>query len=124
MDFSPSPKVVELQSRVMDFVRNNVIDAEVAFKKEMNALRAAGNPWQPTQTMETLKEKAKAAGLWNKPIVTRVEPLRVFYPAETYHQDFMLKNPTHPYIVRWDAPKVAALAKLYPGYYKRGFTPN
>jgi acyl-CoA dehydrogenase len=65
MDFSPSPKVVELQSRVMDFVRANVIDAEVAFKKEMNALRTAGNPWQPTQTMETLKEKAKAAGLWN-----------------------------------------------------------
>jgi acyl-CoA dehydrogenase len=65
MDFSPTPKVVELQARVMDFVRNNVIDAESAFKKEMNALRAAGNPWQPTQTMETLKEKAKAAGLWN-----------------------------------------------------------
>jgi acyl-CoA dehydrogenase len=65
MDFSPSPKVVELQSRVMDFVRSNVVDAEAAFKTEMNALRAAGNPWQPTQTMETLKEKAKAAGLWN-----------------------------------------------------------
>jgi acyl-CoA dehydrogenase len=65
MDFSPTPKVVELQARVMAFVRNNVIDAESAFKKEMNALRAAGNPWQPTQTMETLKEKAKAAGLWN-----------------------------------------------------------
>jgi len=65
MDFSHSPKVVELQSRVMDFVRENVIDAEAAFKTEMNALRAAGNPWQATQTMETLKEKAKAAGLWN-----------------------------------------------------------
>jgi acyl-CoA dehydrogenase len=65
MDFSPSPKVVELQSRVMNFVRANVIDAEAAFKTEMDALRAAGNPWQPTQTMEVLKEKAKAAGLWN-----------------------------------------------------------
>ncbi len=65
MDFSPTPKVVELQARVMDFVRKNVIDAEAAFKQEMNAFRAAGNPWQHTQTMETLKEKAKAAGLWN-----------------------------------------------------------
>src|SRR5499426_4094987 len=65
MDFSPSPKVVELQRRVMDFVQTNVIAAEAAFKKEMHALRDAGNPWQPTQTMETLKEKAKAAGLWN-----------------------------------------------------------
>jgi acyl-CoA dehydrogenase len=65
MDFSPSPKVVELQSRVMDFVRSHVIDAEVEFENEMKALRAAGNPWQPTRTMEALKEKAKAAGLWN-----------------------------------------------------------
>lgn len=66
----------------------------------------------------------RAAGLWQKPIVTKIEAYRAFYPAEAYHQDFMQKNPGHPYIQRWDAPKVAALAKLYPGYYKRGFTLN
>lgn len=66
----------------------------------------------------------RASGLWDKPIVTRIEQYRSFYPAETYHQDFMQKNPDHPYIQRWDAPKVAAFAKLYPGYYKRGFTPD
>ncbi|HEY6355379.1 MAG TPA: acyl-CoA dehydrogenase family protein [Burkholderiaceae bacterium] len=65
MDFSPSPKVVELQRRVMDFVQTHVIPAEQSFKDEMSKFRAAGNPWQHTQTMETLKEKAKAAGLWN-----------------------------------------------------------
>lgn len=64
----------------------------------------------------------RASGLWEKPIVTRIEQRRTFYPAETYHQDFMRKNPDHPYIRRWDAPKVAAFAKLYPGYYKPGFT--
>lgn len=64
----------------------------------------------------------REAGLWDRPIVTRIEPYRAFYPAEADHQDFMAKNPRHPYILRWDAPKVAALAKLYPGYYKRGFT--
>jgi peptide-methionine (S)-S-oxide reductase len=66
----------------------------------------------------------KASGLWDKPIVTRIEKYRAFYPAEKYHQDFMEKNPAHPYIARWDAPKVAALGKLYPSLYKRGFTPN
>jgi peptide-methionine (S)-S-oxide reductase len=66
----------------------------------------------------------RASGLWDKPIVTRIEQYRAFYPAEEYHQDFMAKNPRHPYIRRWDAPKVAALGKLYPGHYKRGFTPN
>ena len=65
MDFTHSPKVVELQRRVTDFVQTHVIPAEAAFKDEMAAFRAAGNPWQHTQTVETLKEKAKAAGLWN-----------------------------------------------------------
>jgi len=65
MDFSHSPKVVDLQKRVMAFVQENVIPGEKTFKDEMAAFRAAGNPWQHTQTMETLKEKAKAAGLWN-----------------------------------------------------------
>lgn len=64
----------------------------------------------------------KASGQWKRPIVTRIEKVRVFYPAEKYHQDFMAKNPDHPYIRRWDAPKVAALGKLYPNYFKRGFT--
>ena len=60
MDFSLSPKVVDLQKRVMAFVQEHVIPGEQTFKEEMAAFRAAGNPWQHTRTMETLKEKAKA----------------------------------------------------------------
>lgn len=66
----------------------------------------------------------KAAKLWNRPIVTRIEPARGFYPAEAHHQDFMKNNPTYPYIVHWDAPKVAALKRLYPAVYKPAFTPG
>jgi acyl-CoA dehydrogenase len=65
MDFSHTPKVVALQERVMAFVREHVQPAEAEFTAEMQGFRAAGNPWQPTQTVERLKEKAKAAGLWN-----------------------------------------------------------
>jgi acyl-CoA dehydrogenase len=65
LDFSHSPKVLALQERVMAFVREHVIAAETEFKVEMEAFRAAGNPWQPTQTVERLKARAKAAGLWN-----------------------------------------------------------
>ena len=61
------------------------------------------------------------AGLWAKPIVTRIEPYKAFYPAEGYHQDFMAKNPRHGYIRRWDAPKVAALKTLYPDHYRATF---
>ena len=63
----------------------------------------------------------RAAKLWKRPIVTKIERNRGFYPAERYHQDFMLKNPEHPYIVRWDAPKVAALRKMYPGVFRAAF---
>jgi peptide-methionine (S)-S-oxide reductase len=48
-----------------------------------------------------------------KPIATRIEQGR-FYPAEAYHQDFFNRNPTHPYIVTWDKPKVAAFRAGFP----------
>lgn len=57
------------------------------------------------------------ARYWRKPIVTKIEPYS-FYPAETYHQDFMVKNPTHPYITAWDKPKVANLKRLFPDRYR------
>ena len=49
-----------------------------------------------------------------KPVVVPVENYKRFYRAEPRHQDFMRRNPTNPYIVRWDAPKLAALRRLYP----------
>jgi peptide-methionine (S)-S-oxide reductase len=61
------------------------------------------------------------SGLWAKPIVTKLEPYKAFYAAEAYHQDFMLANPRHGYILRWDAPKVAALKRMYPGFYRASF---
>jgi peptide-methionine (S)-S-oxide reductase len=54
---------------------------------------------------------------WGGKIVTKIES-GTFYPAETYHQNFMAKNPSHPYIRAHDAPKVAALRRIFPGSYK------
>lgn len=58
------------------------------------------------------------AGVYGRPIVTRLEGRTTFYPAEAYHQEFMRKNPGHPYIVQWDAPKVAALKARFGSFYK------
>lgn len=66
----------------------------------------------------------KRLDLWKKPIVTAVEPYKVFYPAEGYHQDFMANNPDHGYIRRWDKPKVDALKRMFPDLYKPTFTRN
>lgn len=49
-----------------------------------------------------------------KPIIVPVESYKRFYPAEANHQDFMRRNPSNGYIVRWDAPKLAALKRLFP----------
>ena len=65
-----------------------------------------------------------ASGLWHQKIATRIEPYRTFYAAEKYHQDFMARHPTHPYIAYWDAPKVAALQRQFPTLYKPDFTRN
>jgi peptide-methionine (S)-S-oxide reductase len=61
------------------------------------------------------------SNVWGAPVVTAIEPYKAFYEAEGYHQDFMLKNPGHGYIVRWDKPKVEALQKLYPEHYRASF---
>jgi peptide-methionine (S)-S-oxide reductase len=55
---------------------------------------------------------------WKRPIVTKVESYKAFYPAETYHQDFMQKNPRQAYIVRWDKPKLANLKRHFPAQYR------
>lgn len=59
-----------------------------------------------------------ATNLFGGPIVTTIEPFDAFYPAEQYHQDFLTLNPTWPYIVRNDLPKIAALAALFPDVYR------
>ena len=57
-------------------------------------------------------------GLFEGPIVTTIEPQKAFYAAEQYHQDFLTLNPTYPYIVVNDLPKVAALKQLFPDAYR------
>jgi len=48
--------------------------------------------------------------------VTQVVPLKAFYPAEAYHQDYAARHPDNPYIVN-DAPKVAHLRQQFPDLY-------
>jgi len=58
------------------------------------------------------------AHTFSRPIVTRVDPLHGFYPAEGYHQDYLVHNPQQPYIVYNDLPKIANLRRLLPDMYR------
>ena len=59
-----------------------------------------------------------AAGVFRKPIVTQVTPLKGFYDAESYHQDYALHNPDNPYIQVCDRPKIDALRKEFPELFQ------
>jgi peptide-methionine (S)-S-oxide reductase len=58
-----------------------------------------------------------AAKIFHKPIVTEVTPLKGFYDAESYHQDYALHNPDNPYILVCDRPKIETLKKEFPDLF-------
>lgn len=58
-----------------------------------------------------------AAKVFPRPIVTQVTPLKGFYNAEAYHQDYALHNPDNPYILVCDKPKIEALKQEFPEYF-------
>ncbi|WP_073056531.1 peptide-methionine (S)-S-oxide reductase MsrA [Kaistia soli] len=59
-----------------------------------------------------------AASVYPGKIVTEIAPLKGFYPAEAYHQDFLTLNPDYPYIVYNDLPKIENLKRLFPAVYR------
>ena len=63
-------------------------------------------------------EQLDKARAFDAPIVTKLEALKGFYPAEDYHQDFAVTRPSYPYIVFNDLPKVDNLKRMFPDYYR------
>jgi peptide-methionine (S)-S-oxide reductase len=74
----------------------------------------AGQQATAQRYIEQLNE-SKAFG---KPIVTQVTALEKFYPAEAYHQDYLARHPSQPYIVYHDLPKLEQLKHDFPTLYK------
>ena len=66
---------------------------------------------------ERFLTKLRASGAYRRPIATRIES-GAFFVAEADHQDFLRRNPRHPYIVAHDLPKLAALRRAFPGLWR------
>jgi len=64
-------------------------------------------------TAQAVVDELTAQGVFPDPIVTEIEPLDRFYPAEDYHQDYYARNPAQPYCQAVIAPKVSKLRALY-----------
>ncbi len=68
---------------------------------------------QQKTTAEQVIAELTTEKVYNNPIVTKVEPLKVFYPAEDYHKDYFKKHPKQSYCQVVIAPKIAKLQKTY-----------
>jgi len=68
---------------------------------------------------EAYVRQLDAAKIFKRSIVTKVVPLEGFYPAETYHQNFLVQHPDYPYIVYNDLPKLEHLKKEFPELLRR-----
>jgi peptide-methionine (S)-S-oxide reductase len=77
----------------------------------------AANPSQLEVAQAYLRQLSQAR-VFPQPIVTTADRLTGFYPAESYHQDFLTLNPRYPYIVINDLPKIADLKRLFPEVYR------
>lgn len=68
---------------------------------------------------EAYKKKLNAAGAFSGPIVTAIEPLKNFYPAENYHQDYYENNPNQPYCQLVIRPKLEKFRKVFKEELKK-----
>ncbi len=64
-------------------------------------------------------DQLSQAKIFDQPIATKLTNLTKFYPAEDYHQDFMVQNPNYPYILVHDRPKIDQLQRDFPELVKR-----
>jgi peptide-methionine (S)-S-oxide reductase len=82
--------------------------------------RSAIFPTSPAQaaTAQAYIAQLGAARVFRSAIVTKIETGKTFYPAESYHQDFLTRHPTHPYIVYNDLPKIDDLKRIFAEEYR------
>lgn len=82
--------------------------------------RSAIFPTTPEQARiaKAYIDQLNKAGVFGEAIVTRIEPGKSFYPAETYHQNFLTTHPTYPYIAINDMPKLDDLKRMFPQDYR------
>lgn len=108
-------RLLQVFFSVMDPTTRNAQgpDSGSQYRSEIFAADAAQE-----NTVQAYIAELTKAHVFTAPIVTRVSRLRGFYKAESYHQDYLLKHPSAPYIVYNDLPKIEKLKAFYPDLYR------
>jgi peptide-methionine (S)-S-oxide reductase len=117
-----NPKVVSYGRLLQVFfsVSHDPTEVDRQGPDEGSSYRTAIFPQSPVQaaTARAYIAQLDAAHIFPRAIATKVEAFKGFFAAEGYHQNYLVLNPTQPYIVANDLPKVAALKRVWPQYWQ------
>ncbi len=112
MQFEYTPKVKEMQAKLLAFFDQYIYPNEKRFHEEINANRQAGNAWVPSKLIEELKPKAREAGLWN-----------LFLPRSPRAPQACRTSNTRPCAKSWAGcpgrPKSSTAPRPTPATWKR-----
>ncbi len=116
------PRVVSYGQILRIYVSVATDPTELNYQGPDQGTQYRSEIWYGTDDQQQAIAKAylaqlTAAKTYPAPIVTRLDPVQPFYPAEAYHQDFLTLHPDNPYIAYNDLPKVQALQAQYPQFY-------
>ena len=117
--YDPSKVTLEQILKVYFSVAHNPTELNHQGADEGTQYRSAifyATPQQKKMAEEYIAQLEKQK-VFSAPIVTKLEPLKAFYPAEEYHQDYLKQHPDNPYIIINDHPKIDHLAKEFPELY-------
>jgi len=112
----PLAKILEIYFKTHDPTQLNRQGADIG--EQYRTVIFYKNETQKKVASE-VKEMLGKAGIWRDPIVTTIEPLKNFYKAENYHQDYFENNPKQPYCQMVVNPKVEKFEKLFKDYLKK-----
>ena len=106
--------------RIFFSVAHNPTELNYQGPDHGNQYRSAVFPVNPDQrsVAQAYIAQLDKAHVFAEPVVTRVEDFKGFYPAESYHQNYLVLHPDSPYIVFNDLPKVKDLQRMFPDLYR------
>jgi peptide-methionine (S)-S-oxide reductase len=116
-----NPQLVSYATLLRIYVSVAADPTELNYQGPDDGTQYRSEIWTTTPAQQKIAQaylaQLTAAHIFPAPIVVRVEPAKPFYQAETYHQDFLVRNPNYPYIQAYDIPKVEALKTMFPQNY-------
>jgi peptide-methionine (S)-S-oxide reductase len=117
------PRIVSYGKLLQIYVTVAADPTELNFQENDQGTQYRTEIWyQPTDDQQKIAQSYLAqltgAKSFPAPIVVRLDPARAFYPAESYHQDYMRLHPDNPYIAYTDLPKLKALQAQFPQLYQ------